>query len=91
MGSTAVEKSAEQLQREIDELHRQQREVPFFFLIFKKVCVFVLFYLILFCWKFVRLQRGLKILEDFVGEHYRDRAPAISPLPVPVNVALLVP
>lgn len=39
MGSTAVEKSAEQLQREIDELHRQQREVPFFlffFLIFKR-------------------------------------------------------
>ncbi|KAH9752000.1 Pinin SDK memA domain-containing protein [Citrus sinensis] len=27
MGSTAVEKSAEQLQREIDELHRQQREI----------------------------------------------------------------
>ncbi|KAK2664315.1 hypothetical protein Ddye_002889 [Dipteronia dyeriana] len=27
MGSTAVEKSAEELQREIDELHRQQREI----------------------------------------------------------------
>ncbi|TXG53893.1 hypothetical protein EZV62_019149 [Acer yangbiense] len=27
MGNTAVEKSAEELQREIDELHRQQREI----------------------------------------------------------------
>ncbi|GLT85961.1 hypothetical protein SLE2022_041260 [Rubroshorea leprosula] len=27
MGSTAVEKTAEELQREIDELHRQQREI----------------------------------------------------------------
>ncbi|KAJ4716988.1 pinin-like [Melia azedarach] len=27
MGSTAVEKSADELQREIDELHRQQREI----------------------------------------------------------------
>ena len=39
--SSAVEKTEEELQREIDELHRQQRQVSFTFSFIKTTCTFM--------------------------------------------------
>lgn len=92
MGSTAMEKTEDELRREIDELQRQQREVLslplyFSFCISFYVCVRFLVWCYI-CLKFCRLRSGFEILEGFAEVGCQVLALATSLLMGLVNGAL---
>lgn len=94
MSSTVVaEKTEEELRKEIDELHRQQREVCKYANIYVENHDFLLFNLRLIVPKlrflpFLRLQSGFAIPGEFAAEVHRALDLAILPPMAVVSVAL---